>query len=294
VIHPINDYPSVVRGETLVLVEYYGLDKGALRAVASNGESATWEIHDEQAAALLELDGTLVDEHKGTESSDKADTNALLNEGEELVTVYRMRTKIQDVDFFFGYNLNITGHFIRATFVPDVYDVSRDLSKRQQPEAEDDLSHWVYVPPCIFVGDRTVSCISDVSTVNEFLQNEGLPIVVAAGVSNAVGLFLIYDHGSIDKWDRPLEGGFTITLIPPSTPEGLVVPIAAAVILPVIAAATAAAIAAAWIALGQRAADYAGASFDAFGVQAAGGSSVSPLYDSRGLEVQSTLYTGGN
>jgi len=270
------------------LVEYFGQNTaGDLRPVATKGESASWVIHDEHAAAELKLKGSLLDSHTGTESVDKSTVTDKLKKDEQLVTVYQVRTKIQDIDFYFGYNLNITANLIRATFLPQANNKTTASGKRGGAVI-------VTETPCVFTGDKTVVCVAEITHINHFLTDVGLPIVVSKGATDAVGLFLIGDHGSIDKWNRPLEGGFTIVLIPPSEPAGLAVPIAALVILPVIAAVTAAAIAAAWILLGQRAQDYAGASFDAFSVASEGGGSVSPLYDSRGLEVHSSIYAGAN
>jgi len=135
-----------------------------------------------------------------------------------------------------------------------------------------------------------VVCWEELNIVNSWLLQVGLALTIDTGAESATGLFILDDKGSIDWLDRPLATGFTIEFFRPEDDDELAAPIAAIVILPVIAAATAAAIAAAWIALGQRAQDYAGASFDAFAVTTGTGGHASPLYDAQGLEVQSALY----
>jgi len=106
-------------------------------------------------------------------------------------------------------------------------------------------------------------------------------------------VFLLNDTGSIDKWDRPLASGFLVEFYVPPAVEVLATPIAAIVVLPVIAAVTAASIAAAWLLLGSRAEQYVGASFDAFAADMGTGGNTSPLYDAKGLDVESPLYNGG-
>jgi len=152
----------------------------------------------------------------------------------------------------------------------------------------------VIEPPCVFIGDSSVWCRQTITHLNTFLLTVGLPLTLTSHTSDSVGIFLINDEGNIDKWSRPLRGGFTIEFIPPEPVTGLAVPIAAIVVLPVIAAVTAAAIAAAWLVLGQRAQEYVGASFDAFAVSPEGGCNASPLYDAKGLECTSALYQGDN
>jgi len=221
---------------------------------------------------------------KAVEGTAKAETSeALVKDNnlkvDELLVVYRLRTAVQDRDFFFGYNLNITGHIIHGVFVPQLSEAKNGVNKRAPVK-----------PPCSFDGLYTVDCRAEVNVLNSWLSNIGFAVSVDDNADSAITLFIINDTGSIDWLDRPLAAGFVVEFFKPLPVPILAAPIAALVILPVIAAATAAALAAAWIVLGQRAQDYAGASFDKFEVSQGIGGHSSPLYDDLGLEVTSALY----
>jgi len=183
--------------------------------------------------------------------------------------VDRVRTSVQDIDFFFEYHLILNATLIHAVWVPSLMPP---------------------VHPCWFKGPLQVHCDDEIRALNVFLLSGGFPVLLDEDTESALGIFILNDTGSIDKWDRPLASGFVIEFFKPDELLILAAPIAALVILPVIAAVTAAAIAAAWILLGSRATEYAGAGFESMMVSHAAGGNASPLYDAKGLEVQSALY----
>lgn len=275
-VRPINDDPSVVKGATAITVEYYNVDVDTTGAepvetytlVAYTGENSPFVIYDDDAVEGRELEGTVIEESKGT-------PNPVVPENPDpskpLVDVHRLRTKVQDIDFFFQYSLKLDTTLIHANFIPSL--VRQDA-------------------PCNFPYDFSMSCEAEITALNAFLSIDGLPIRIDEGAESGIGLFLLNDTGNVDKLDRPAAAGFTIAFYRSEQDEALGAPIAAVVILPVIAAATAAAIAAAWILLGQRAQAYAGASFDAFAVVSNTGGTKSPLYDDLGKDVTSPIYAG--
>jgi len=282
---PINDAPTIVKGSTSIKREYYdtGIAKkpDPKRAVIDSAEEWTlvtaspeevaYTIHDARAAKEKDLPGVLLEKKGDPKGTIPTLPEQAANTKNEVVTIYRLRTKLQDIDFFFQYSLNMTASLIHAVWVPALFAPNR---------------------PCEFNGLHTVICYQEILKLNDYLSISGLPILIDDDSDSAIGLFLLDDTGNIDKWQRPLLSGFTIEFWKGEDIEEVVVPIAAVVILPVIAAATAAAVAAAWFTLGNRARDYAGASFDAFAVTNQAGGNVSPLYDPKGLEVNSALYAG--
>jgi hypothetical protein len=266
IVRPINDPPSIVKGATSVRSEFY--DKKWVVASSSQvlETDFTITINTELAKEEKLLPGTLLEEKHGSppptgEIKDK------VNSG-ELVVVRRLRTKLQDKDFFFQYHLTLEGSLIRASWVPEVL----------APQA-----------PCKIASKIGIVCKAEIRKLNNFLSSDGLPILIEEGAHSALALFLLNDTGNVDKWDRPLQSGFTIEFFIPDDSE-VVIPIAAIVILPVIAAVSAVSIAAAWFLLGSRAQAYAGASFDAFAITSTGTGTKSPLYEEEGRNVNSPLY----
>jgi hypothetical protein len=283
-VRPINDLPSVVEGKTSVAVEYYErVGRDNYKQIEHDGESASFKVTEHESVEFRDSGGEVIQQAKGSVSAQTATTLETDNglQAGDIVTVYRLRTSVQDRDFFFNYWLNMTGHVIHGQWVPTLSELHGNGPNKRDVEQNN---------ACTFIGLYTVTCYEEVNVLNSWLINVGLALIIDDGADSAVGLFILNDEGSIDWLDRPLASGFTIEFYRPKDDDELVAPIAAIVILPVIAAATAAAIAAAWIALGQRAQDYAGASFDAFAVSTGQGGHSSPLYDAQGLEVTSALY----
>jgi hypothetical protein len=292
-IRPINDIPSIVASATSVAVEYYEQRAGTAEVLTRvkpsgrAGESASFTISDALAEGSRLLQGkSIIAKSEGTQQSAPPEIEGV--DPENLVIVYRLKTKLQDIDFFFEKSLNLTAHLLSAEFVRT--DFEWDVKEPATPTTK----RAAFIPeqygPCTYYTPFDINCQIDIVSLNAWLQLAGFPIKLDDGVESAVALFLLGDLGNVDYLDRPLFTGFTIEFYKPE--EELATPIAAVVILPVIAAATAAAIAAAWILLGQRASDYAGASFDAFAVTTATNGHRSPLYDDKGREVNSPLYTG--
>jgi hypothetical protein len=287
-VRPINDLPSVVAGKTSVSLEYYEKQAGgALKEITCDCDKDTpsFTVIEHESRELRDSGGKTIKNQEGTvttTATTAVETENKLDPG-DLVLVYRLRTAVQDRDFFFGYSLNMTGHIIHGRWVPELSDNDRnnDISKRDENNRA-----------CTFVGLYTVICYEEVNVLNSWLTTIGLALIIDDGAESATGVFLLDDKGSVDWLHRPLATGFTIEFFRPNDDDELAAPIAAIVILPVIAAATAAAIAAAWIALGQRAQDYAGASFDAFAVSTGSGGHASPLYDAQGLDCTSAIYAG--
>jgi hypothetical protein len=290
-VRPINDYPTVVAGATSAGVEYYKKELSGREItytpIDHQGDTASFTITERNSQEFRDIGGEVLGDREGTAT---AATQQELEEGNnlqpgELQVAYRLRTKVQDRDFFFGYHLNMSAALIHGFWIPSLGNNGNSATKRN--EQGDELSI------CKFTSSSIFTCRAEINDLNAYLLNVGLVLAVDDDSESAVGLFLLNDTGSIDWLDRPLAGGFIIEFFKPDEDEVLAAPIAAVVILPVIAAATAAAIAAAWIALGQRASDYAGASFDAFAVSTGQGGNASPLYDAKGLEVTSALYNDG-
>jgi hypothetical protein len=284
-VRPINDLPSVVAGKTSVGLEYYEKVADGLRAITCEcaEDTPSFKVIEHESRELRETGGETIKDQEGTAST--SGTAAIETENDidpgDLVLVYRLRTAVQDRDFFFNYYLNMTGHMIHGRWVEELSDESSDNDATKRATRA-----------CTFVGLYTVICYEEVNILNSWLTTIGLALIIDDGAESATGVFLLDDKGSIDWLKRPLATGFTIEFFRPKDDDELVAPIAAIVILPVIAAATAAAIAAAWIALGQRAQDYAGASFDAFAVSTGSGGHASPLYDAQGLDCTSAIYAG--
>lgn len=294
-VRPINDAPTIVKGATNIRLEYYNDNREAEKTknntksdktkrateLKNPGENAddftlveaslndvSFEVHADKAVDERILAGTVMESHKASTMHPKP-TNP--DESLPLVAVYRLTTQVQDIDFFFQYKLMMEASLIHCSFVPQLVALGA---------------------PCTFPNEFSASCEREIRGFNNFLSTQGFAIVLDEGAESGIGLFMLNDTGSVDKLNRPLASGFTIVIMAQDEPEELTAPIAAIVILPVIAAATGASIAAAWILLGQRAQDYATASFDAFTLSAAGTGTQSPLYNAQGREVSSPLYTG--
>jgi len=300
---PIDDPPEIVLSQTVFNVEYYTCTSDEVCTLAQSGqESVAFDIYADPpttvgglpASSITKRQSTLVYSQTGSSSSSPPACNSK-NHCNHVIRVDRLRTQLSDIDFRFGYNLMLNVSLIRATFALRLFDFG--------------------VAPCYPTGDYQMNCWAEITHLNAYLSGPGLPMLIDDGQntdglqneaakraapppsntqsSGGIAVVLVNDTGNIDKWDRWLASGYVIEWFLPVPPVATSAPIAAVVILPVIAAVTAAAIAAAWILLGQRAQDYAGASFDAFSASTTGGGNCSPLYDSKGLEVQSALY-GGN
>jgi len=288
-VRPINDPPTIVLQSTSVHVEYYKHDDTKqnspwVRIEHSGSDTASFSLKEKDPAEYRDRGGQVLDEKKdGSQKSDTAttlQTDNNLKQG-ELKTVYRLRTTIQDRDFFFGYDINVTGSLINGQWIPALAKANSGNNKRFKQDPN---------KICAFDGLYTVNCRAEINDLDEWMTTVGFPLVIDAGSDLAIGLFILNDTGSIDWLGRPLATGFVIEFYPPKKPAVLAAPIAAVVILPVIAAATAAAIAAAWIVLGKRATEYAGAGFDQFDVVGSQGATRSPLYDDGGLDVTSGIY----
>jgi len=277
---PINDPPTIVKGATTITGEYY--EKNGEQWVPvqdATSDKTKFNIYDEKSADQRELNGVpLIESDPGSAVSKDEDKEKKKNEGENVIRIDRLRTEVQDIDFFFQYHLILNATLIHAVWVPALMPPAHPCWFQDGPD---------HAP-------LQVNCDDEIRALNVFLLVGGFPILLDEDASSGLGIFLLNDTGSIDKWDRPLASGFTIEFFPPEEVEVLVTPIAALVILPVIAAVSAAAIAAGWFLLGNRAQQYAGAGFEAMMVSNASGGNASPLYDAKGLEVTSALYQGGH
>jgi len=272
---PINDPPTIVKGATTIVGEYYtksgsGANTADWVAIKADPDKTKFEIYDDLSADIKKLDATpLLESSAGSDNKNSPINNKTTNQA--VYRIDRLRTEVQDIDFFFEYHLIMNATLIHAQWIPALMPIGY---------------------PCWFLGPLVVNCDDEITRLNNFLLVGGFPILMDADADEAVGIFILNDTGNIDKWNRPLATGFTIVFYRPKKHEDLGTPIAAIVILPVIAAVTAASILAAWILLGQRAQDYAGAGFEALMVTQGGGGNCSPLYDAQGLEVTSALYQG--
>lgn len=270
IVLPINDAPSIVKGATTVRTEFYEVAKGggAWTLASLAPKETDFEVHvdDEKAKEEKKLEGALLDKKTGSPST-PSDVKDKIKSG-DLVPVQRLRTQLQDIDFYFEYSLKVKASLIRAQWVDELI-------------ADD--------APCDVTSEYGLECEDEITGLNNFLSNQGLPILVDSEVKSAVALFLLDDMGNVDKLNRPLSSGFTIVFLM-NEDDDLTVPLAAVVILPVVAAVTAASIAAAWIMLGSKAQAYAGASFDAFAVSSVGTGTQSPLYNDDGRVINSPLY----
>jgi hypothetical protein len=301
-IRPINDYPSLVGGSASVHVEYYknardsdsedpeNTDSGTpvpattgrryIRIAADRAETASYQIDDPRQVSERRLEGTTLEKNVGTQAFEPPKPD----DGSDVITIYRLRLRVQDIDFFFEKSLNVTTSYIGAGINLDVNSATTE-APADAPVAKRAAASVCVLEP------YHLNCIADILTLNAEISTVGFPLQLEKGADSAVVLILIDDAGSVDWQDRPLAAGFSVTIFTPEEPLGT--PIAAVVILPVIAAATAAAMAAAWIALGQRAQDYAGKSFDAFAVVASTNGHQSPLYDDQGRAVVNPLFGSG-
>jgi len=298
---PIDDPPTMVVSATTMVVEYYTCTKAAVCSLGQSGqETVTFGIYADPpttagglpASSITKRQSTLVYSVSGSSASNPPSCTTT-NNCDHVIRVDRLRTEVADIDFRFGYHLMVNMSLIRATLALHLIDFT--------------------TAPCYPTGDYQLNCWAEITHLNAFLSGPGIPFMIDDGqntnglqqkrqtstsstttASAGIAVILVNDTGNIDKWDRWLASGYVIEWVLPVPPVVTSAPIAAVVILPVIAAVTAAAIAAAWILLGQRAQDYAGASFDAFSASTTGGGNASPLYDAKGLEVQSALYNGNN
>ena len=301
---PINDLPSLVEGSTSCHGEYYTTNPNATvgkRVTADPGyelvekrnkwtyPSSSWEteefklvpgatpdktevhIYARIAVTSDRPKGEVLEEFKG----DYHPPKKTQSKNEKVVRVNRIKFELIDVDFYFDWPLMMNVSLIHATFVPGLMTGSS---------------------PCVMLDtvNARMQCSQEITVLNVFTGQYGFPVVIDDNADSALFIILVNDTGNLDKWNRPLAGGFTIEIIKPTEDEPLVVPIAAIAILPIIAALTAASIAAAWILLGQRANEYAGAAFDAFAVANHTGGNVNVLYDAKDLEVESALYDKGS
>jgi len=296
---PIDDPPNLVISATTVSVEYYTCTKSAVCSLAQSGqEGVAFDIYEDPpttidgaaAASITKRDSTLVYSQSGSSAANPPACDSTQSTCDHVIRVDRLRTEVQDVDFRFGYKLMYNMSLIRATLALHLIDFTH--------------------APCYPTGNYQLNCWAEITHLNAYLSGPGIPLMIDNGqneaglaskrdstttsTSGGIAVILLNDTGNIDKWNRWLTTGYVIEWFLPLPPVVSTAPIAAVVILPVIAAVTAAAIAAAWILLGQRAQDYAGASFDAFSASTQGGGNASPLYDSKGLECDSPLYNGQN
>jgi len=270
---PINDPPTVVKHATTIVGEYYTkTGRGKYESVKADADKTKFNIYDDKSDNERTLEAVpLLESSKGSDNKNAPTRDK--DRKDKVYRVDRVRTAVQDIDFFFEYYLTLNATLIHAIWIPSLMPKDH---------------------PCWFTGPLIVNCEEEITRLNAFLTVGGFPVLLDEDTKTALGIFILNDTGNVDKWDRPLASGFTIEFFKPDEDDDLKTPIAAIVILPVIAAITAASIACAWILLGQRAQDYAGAGFEAMMVSSGGGGNASPLYDAQGLECTNALYGEGH
>eukprot|EP01127_Copromyxa_protea_P004143 TRINITY_DN139_c0_g1_i1.p1 TRINITY_DN139_c0_g1~~TRINITY_DN139_c0_g1_i1.p1 ORF type:complete len:3458 (+),score=831.05 TRINITY_DN139_c0_g1_i1:619-10374(+) len=280
-VRPINDPPSIVAGASAARLEFYndnrdagkewnplpGQNREDYTLIQSTGHQSPIAIYEVNSDDAIEREGSLLEKYVPSVQPPKV----IEDPSKPIVNVYRLTTKIQDVDFVTQYHLRMNSTLIGGSFVPQLMSENA---------------------PCTFDNYYTAECDTDIIKFNNFLSSEGFAVTIDDEQDSAVCLFLLNDTGNVDKLNRPLAAGFMIIVSRDPEEEEVLIPVAAIVILPVVAAATAASVAAAWLLLGQRAQEYAGASFDAFAATGSSSGTQSPLYDAQGREAISPLYQG--
>jgi len=291
---PINDPPSIVKSSTIIDLERYqctnstgsnGQVLNTTCALVSNIVGGTkFTIKDGNAVDPRVLEGEDISTPRP--QSNKKDPQSQVGD-ENLLLVNRLRTIVQDIDFFFGDELVITGELYNAHFVePSLLD-----QHYQHYGVTCTNSHKIQNGQVVS-SNIFVQCKGIITELNNYLSVTGLPIVidnqrkkrdVQTQYTSGFGLFVIGDEGNIDKWQRPLQTTFTIEFYSPVPLAGAPVPIAVIALLPIVVAAVSALVAAAWLLLGSRAAEVVTQNFDAFATVQAGCGNISPVYDDQGF-----------
>lgn len=279
---PINDPPSVIVTETAVNLERYTFTNGiyTLQSVAADGTKFT--LHDGDAVDAFVIEGAPITKGASLVANQKASQVSVGEANDNsLVLVNRLLTQIQDVDFYFGYNLTISGVLFNAVFLnPNQLAITSSTSSQVN---------------CSNPGTGTTAyfnCTGIIGPLNDYIGLVGFPMVITAGAASGFGVFTVDDNGNIDKWYRPLSTSFTIQFFTPVAHATTTFPAAAIALIPVIAALSALVAAGAWIMFGNQAAAVASSNFDSFTVVASGGQSLSPIYDDQNMTNQNPLAHG--
>jgi len=279
---PVNDAPSIVRDRTFVDLERYNKenDEEGYQLVGTALSSVEFTVYAGHAEDERELEGEVLSERdriiveRNRQKSPELSRD--LNSTESLI--YRVRTQVQDIDFFFSHSLILTGRLINAEWVDPTL-----LARAYKEDSTKGVS-------CDFTRTE-MNCTGVIGPLNFFLATIGFPFILDENATVGYGLFTLNDLGNVDIYDRPLETNFTIAFQAPSENE-IGVPIAAVAVLPIVAAVSAASIAAAWILFGKKAAAAVGTNFDAFTCSNDASAHASPLYSANGREHNSPLYAG--
>jgi hypothetical protein len=306
---PINDFPSIIKESTwcdLVRYQHYNKDKsdsgkeGCYRQVSFHAKGTQITVKDGDAAYQKALQGVTI-QTKNTPSTGKSTRAVATEDDDKLLLINKCQTRLQDIDFTFGYTLNITGLLFKATFrdSDSIVDCDTGLSlttayvAKKRQDGGRTLTPVTKSQENPKTGKTDASRMSysgDVNALNEFLAAVSFLIVIDAGQVGGFGLFKIHDYGNIDKWNRPLSTTFTIEFSAPIPLGAGAVPIAVIALLPIVAAAVSAIAAAAWLLLGSRAADAVTENFDAFAPTQAGQGNVSPCYNDHGWHAENPIH----
>lgn len=284
VVRPINDPPSIVKASTHFDLEKYEILAPDSYSYFSTGLDGTpFAINDGNSVPERVLEGKLVEpriEMANTGQREFGSTGeGYKDENEKLLLVHRLRTQVQDADFFFEKSLSISLHLFNAHFIkPEL------IARKTRASASDQA------PGCTLKGDYEMNCTAVITPLNFWLMTVGFPVVLNDDAGSGFMLVVLSDNGNIDKENRELTTSFTIQFAVPQPEEEY--PVGIIVALPIIFGASAAAAAAAWLAFGSRAAEAAASNFDAFTVSAAGTGHASPLYVDENTENVSPLYFG--
>jgi len=226
---PVNDPPSIVKTKTRIDIEKYSFHNatdGGYYLIGTALGGVNFTIYDDLAVDERTLEGENVySDSQRTRLQQEATPTIVQNLNSSEVLIYRVRTQVQDVDFYFGHTLGIYGRIINGFWVNP-----NDLVRTIIQSAGVDCN----------ITSNELNCTGIIGPFNIWLTNVGFPFVFLNESTTGYGLFTLYDFGNIDRWDRPLETNFTIAWYAPPPDNSYSVPIAAIAILPIVAAATAA------------------------------------------------------
>eukprot|EP01126_Amoeba_proteus_P036853 TRINITY_DN376_c0_g2_i3.p1 TRINITY_DN376_c0_g2~~TRINITY_DN376_c0_g2_i3.p1 ORF type:complete len:963 (-),score=121.83 TRINITY_DN376_c0_g2_i3:150-3038(-) len=260
-VYPINDSPSLVALSTFIVNEYYEVKGNGTWLLRGKDPSfVRWTIKDAYASR-----GDLSNSLEGqtdaiTRLSDKRVNETTGNTTSPgLIVINRLYTLLQDIDFFFGYELALEGSLYQSQFVPALA-----------------LDNNTF---CKFPTSTTISCLGVIGPLNAFLYGTGLPLLVDTNVTWAYGVFTVMDLGNIDKWNRPLNASFVILFSMVSGPSSIAgIPTAVIAVLPVVSVAAASFVLGAWVFAGQQAAAQVTGYINMQAVVLGQGAHCSPLY----------------
>jgi len=292
---PINDPPSIVKDKTFCDLVRYQRDEGnnCYRQVSFHPKGTKITVKDGNALDAKLLQGETINKPTSTISNSKSTQATATEDDDKLVLINKCATTLQDKDFTFGYDLNITGYLYQAKFLNPLDLVDCDVGVATATQFTKKRGEKVVISQTNAKSGQEEAVRMEysghITSLNEFLATVSFLVIIDSGVTTGFGLFVIHDYGNIDKWNRKLDTTFTIEFATPVPLAPGTVPVAVIALLPIVAAAVSAVAAAAWLLLGSRAADAVTENFDAFAPTQAGQGNLSPCYNDEGWHAENPM-----